>query len=55
VIYDRPYEPVRNVIQNLNSTNENIPLFRDVTERWLYSYELVVLLLNLIFIIMLKV
>jgi hypothetical protein len=40
VIYDRPYEPVRNIIQNLNNANENIPLLRDVTERWLYSYEL---------------
>lgn len=39
-IYDRPYEPVKNIIQNLNNTNENISLLRDVTERWLQSYEL---------------
>jgi hypothetical protein len=38
-IYDRPEEPVKNIIKNLNNSGENIWLLYDVTSRWLTSYE----------------
>ena len=38
-IYDRPEEPVKNIIKNLNNSGENIWLLHDVTSRWLTSYE----------------
>jgi hypothetical protein len=38
-IYDRPYEPVRNIIRNLYASKENWALLRDVTSRWLQSHK----------------
>jgi hypothetical protein len=38
-IYDRPEEPVKNIIRNLNDSGENIKLLQNVTARWLQAYE----------------
>jgi hypothetical protein len=39
-IYDKPEEPVRNIIRNLDNSDENYKLLKDVTNRWLQSYNL---------------
>ncbi len=39
-IYDRPYEPIKNIMRNLYIYRENWPLLYDVTSRWLHSQSI---------------
>ena len=38
-IYDRPEEPVKNIMRNLDMSGENSALLKHVTSRWLQSYS----------------